>query len=285
MRKRLFGLVILLSLAACALQPSPEYWDALGNAKLENARARTLLDAQQYDQALVSIERAATIDEFDRTTEHQNYLRLEALSSMGNVGEATNVFTELTAADSDDAMLFELGLEASQNGSISRAIGAAQVLVLEIWKVPPTQEEAEAQFKETLPEEFTSVFGGGDFSVYLPPARRDNPQLHKNLAASQVLALTVLRQNPGSEEAIEFLLKTPGSIFEAIKLRGLNTVEEQIASGAFTDDGLSFAKQFVRSQYVDIQAWKKSHESYCVNYARFRPCKQKLDYWWYPDGR
>jgi len=284
MTKTILGLAVIVQLAACALQPSPEHWDALGNAKLENARARSLLDAQQYDQALTSIDRAATFAEDGRTSRHQSYLRLEAFTSMGSVDAATSAFANITSADSHDSNLFESALSASKAGLPNKAIVAAQQLIFEIFIAPPTQAEREAQVKESLSDEFTSVFGGGDFTVHLPPVRKKDPGLHKNLAASIVLMIAILRQNPGSEAAIEFLLKVPRPV-GSVKLRGLSTVEEQIASGAFSSDSLVFARAFVENQYRSIRASKASHETYCDNYARYRPCKQGLDYWWYPDGR
>lgn len=35
MTKTILGLVVIIQLSACAFQPSPEYWDALGNAKFD----------------------------------------------------------------------------------------------------------------------------------------------------------------------------------------------------------------------------------------------------------
>jgi len=268
------------------MQPSAEYWDALGNAKLENARARSLLDTRQYDQALSSIDLAATFTEESLTARHQRYLRLEAFTSMGNAGAATKAFANITSADSQASNLFESALSASTSGLPNKAVAAAQQLIFEIFIDPPTQAEREAQVKAGLSDEFTSAyFGGGDFSVYLPPVEQQNPGLHKNLASSIVLMIAILRHNPGSDAAIEFLLKMPNPRAASVKLRGLATVEEQIANGAFSGDGLVFAQAFVEDQYDSIRSQKAVHETYCDNFARYRPCKQGLDYWWYPDGR
>lgn len=262
-------LVSLLS--GCVLHP--EYLNAITVADSLLHQAREEIDTEQYQTAIDTLQQTMPVIEeawtysagvaswegnVGRLGNERNQLLLEAYAGSDQIDAAVE---KVSSFVSNDEPLLQLQTQArnilvnSMAGNDGQAIVEVRALLYPL----PTAEEMSAAVKANISDEFgEAYFGGGDYSVYLPPEWTDND--HPNADLAITLAVTVLRRNPGSTEAIRFLnsrkdflrnmdpakhdWRRYGATRAGLSLC-ISTVERQMESGSFTGEGLALAKRFL----------------------------------------